>query len=414
MIASVPAISPLLRELTEQLSSDRSSVIDRMYATLINIEGYRDLDLAVKLDIRDSIGWSAKLWFESILSGAPPSEEELQVFQAFGQRRVHQGVSLQTILQAFRQGTRELWCLYIESADKSNELRDELLFRISPYLMDYFDVMAQISARSYLDEQYRHTRWRESLRYQLNTIVMNYPEDSDGFNRTAAALGLDASAPRIALAVEVGPIDNNSPTFDNELDRIVAAIGRRLKVLSNDLLNTWYRGRLLVWVPCTVGNPINENDRRIARDIVSAAPLSPEIMAIGIGLMGVGAAGWAASANEAAHALSFGRAHAGEDRVRLYSDIVIEESVRGTSNALRYIVSLLEQLSSEPDLLLTLQTYFEQAQRRKATASVLDIHPNTLNYRLERIEKLLGADLDDAGWLAKLDVAIKLRGERSL
>ncbi len=95
-----------------------------MYATLINIEGYRDLDLAVKLDIRDSIGWSAKLWFESILSGAPPSEEELQVFQAFGQRRVHQGVSLQTILQAFRQGTRELWCLYIESADKSNELRD--------------------------------------------------------------------------------------------------------------------------------------------------------------------------------------------------------------------------------------------------------------------------------------------------
>jgi len=43
------------------------------------------------------------------------------------------------------------------------------------------------------------------------------------------------------------------------------------------------------------------------------------------------------------------------------------------------------------------------------TASVLGIHPNTLNYRLDRIENILGARLDDASWVSKLDIAIKLR-----
>jgi len=148
----------------------------------------------------------------------------------------------------------------------------------------------------------------------------------------------------------------------------------------------------------------------MGKQIRSIAETVSEIKAIGIGLVGEGAAGWAMSAEEANRALSFGRSRGGEERVRLYSEIVVEESVRGTKNALRYLVSLVEQLGSEPDLLETLETYFHHMQRRKVTASVLGIHPNTLNYRLERIENILGARLDDAGWVSKLDIAIKLRG----
>jgi carbohydrate diacid regulator len=71
--------------------------------------------------------------------------------------------------------------------------------------------------------------------------------------------------------------------------------------------------------------------------------------------------------------------------------------------------SLLEPLAEELELLSTLQTYFDQLQRRKITADVLGIHPNTLNHRLERIASLLGAKLDDASWIAKLHIAIRLR-----
>ncbi|WP_080485507.1 helix-turn-helix domain-containing protein [Burkholderia ubonensis] len=54
-------------------------------------------------------------------------------------------------------------------------------------------------------------------------------------------------------------------------------------------------------------------------------------------------------------------------------------------------------------------------QRRKVTAAALDVHPDTLDHRLERIENILGAKLDQAAWIAKLEIALKLQGtgERS-
>ncbi|MFP3562859.1 PucR family transcriptional regulator [Paraburkholderia sp. SIMBA_030] len=410
MTTNIPEISPALREWTEKLALNHGSAVNRVYAALMSIKPYADQDIPTKLDTRNSINWSVKLWFDTLLSGSAPSEEEFEIFRDFGRRRVHQGVPLDVLLRAFRLGSRELWCFYTELDEKSDPLRDELLFRISPFLMEFFDILAQIISQAYLDEQYKQARWRESLRYQLHSIIFYHPEDTEGFAKTAAALRLDATIPRIALAIDMYSIDSNSPTFKSELDRIVIATARRLKFPVDELVDVWHRGQLLVWIPSRLGDLMSTSDRRMSKQITSIAETVPEIKAIGIGLVGEGAAGWAMSAEEASRALSFGRSRGGEERVRLYSEIVVEESVRGTKNALRYLVSLVEQIGSEPGLLETLETYFHNLQRRKVTASVLGIHPNTLNYRLERIENILGARLDDAGWVSKLDIAIKLRG----
>jgi carbohydrate diacid regulator len=410
MTKNIPEISPALREWTEKVALDHGKVVDRVYAALMNIKLYADLDSPTKLDIRNSVAWSAKLWFGTLLSGTAPSAEGLEAFREYGRRRVYQGLPLDALLRAFRLGSRELWCFYIDPDEKSDELRDELLFRISPFLMEFFDVLAQIISQTYLDEQYKQARWRESLRYQLHSIIFYYPEDTEGFSKTAAALRLDGTIPRIALAIDVHSIDSNSPTFKSELDRIVVAIARRLKLPVDTLFDIWYGGKLLLWIPARLGDLIGMSDLQVGKQIAALAETSPEIKAIGVGLMGEGAAGWAMSAEEASRALSLGRAQGGEESVWLYSKIVLEESVRCTKNALRYLVSLVEQLASEPELLETLKTYFDQLQRRKVTASVLGIHPNTLNYRLERIENILGARLDDASWISKLDIAIKLHG----
>ena len=410
MTKTVPEISPALRVWTEEVALDHGKVVDRVYAALMNIKLYADLDSPAKLDIRHSIAWASKLWFDALLSGNAPSAEGLEVFREYGRRRVYQGLPLDALLRAFRLGSRELWCFYIDPNEKNDDLRDELLFRISPFLMEFFDILAQIISQTYLDEQYKQARWREALRYQLHSIIFYYPDDTEGFLKTAAALRLDGTIPRIALAIDVRSIDSNSPTFKSELDRIVVATARRLKLPVDALFDIWYCGKLIVWIPARLGDLMGVSDLHVGKQIVSIAETMPEIKAIGIGLTGEGAAGWAMSAEEAIRALSCERGRGGEERVRFYSEIVVEESVRGKKNALRYLVSLVEQLASEPELLETLETYFDQLQRRKVTASVLGIHPNTLNYRLERIETILGARLDDASWVSKLDIAIKLRG----
>lgn len=410
--APVPEISLALRKWTEQVARDHTEVIDRVYKTLSVIKPYADLDAPTRLDIRHSIDLSLGLWLDTLLSGSPPSESALEEFQEFGRRRVYQGVPLESLLRAFRLGSRELWCLYIEPDSRDEKLRDELLLQVSPYLMEFFDTLAQVITQVYLEEQYKQARWRESLRYQLHSIIVNFPDDTERFSRTATALSLDAESPRIALALDIDSINCESPTFKSEIDLIVAAAARRLKLTADEIFEIWFRGQLVMWIPARFGDLMGTSVHQAAGQIASITAAFPHIGAIGIGLPGVGASGWAMSADEAGKALRFGRGRGDKDRVRLYSDIAVEESVRGTDRALGYLVSLVEQLAGEPDLLETLRVYFDQLQRRKVTAGVLGIHPNTLNHRLERIEAILGACLDESGWIAKLDIALKLYSPR--
>lgn len=404
---SIPRISERLRERTARFAANPSAVIDRTYEMLMTVEGYNALALAVRRDIAASLDLSAKLWFQSLLTGDPPSAQEMAAFQEFGRRRVHQRVPLQSVLRAFRLGSREIWRTYIELGEEDGGLVNELLFDISPYLFDYFDVMAQNIAQTYLEEQYQQARWREALRHQLYSIVFHSPEDVAGFRETAGALGLDSTAPRVALAVDI-EVTTRTPD-ERELDRITLACARHLAAAPDDLIRAWHRGRLILWVPCQHGDSINRIDRQMTERAGELVRALPEVRNVGVGLMNEGASGWATSVDEAIKALDFSPKHSGKPQVALYSNILLEESARHTSNALRYLVSLLEQLSNEPDLATTLETYFEQGQRRGQSAAALSIHPNTLNYRIERIEALLGASLDDVGWIARLDVALKLR-----
>jgi sugar diacid utilization regulator len=409
MTVSIPTISERLRERTALLSANPAALTDHIYEMLMGIEGYKTLAASVRQDITASIILTAGLWFQSLLTGEPPSAEDMDRFQEFGRRRVHQRVPLQSVLRAFRLGSREIWRTHIELGESDRTLVDELLFTISPYLFDFFDVMAQNIAQSYLEEQYQQARWREALRHQLYNIVFYSPEDHTGFRETAEALGLDSTAPRVALAIDIELRARTSYERERELDLIALASARHLATAPDDLVRAWHRDRMILWVPCVRGDSINRADRQMNERASALVSAIPELRSIGVGLMNEGASGWSASVDEAIRALDFAPKSQRQPQVAMYSSILIEESARHASNALRYLVSLLEQLSNEPELVTTLQTYFDMGQRRGQSAATLGIHPNTLNYRIDRIEALLGASLDDVGWIAKLDIALKLR-----
>jgi hypothetical protein len=89
-VIHVPSPSALLRQQIKTISDDLSTVIERTYAALGDIDGYEDLPISVKKDIVDSISISERLWFQSIVDGEFPDNESLKTFQDFGRRRVHQ------------------------------------------------------------------------------------------------------------------------------------------------------------------------------------------------------------------------------------------------------------------------------------------------------------------------------------
>ena len=410
MLFNIPKVSGSLREHVVALANDPSGVVTRTYARLLELEeNYANLPLSVREDILQFLQCCSRLWFDTLVNGNPPSSQEMEWLANAGRRRVHQGIALSSVLRAYRLGGLETWSALLTAAEKDGESRDQLLFEVSRYLLESFDYMSQTIVQAYLDEQYQRARWRDSLRFELCSLVFRNPEDVEGFHKCAESLGIDPTVPRIALAIETKQIKVLPSKLESEYDRFSLCVSRHFKSNYEDLVRVIHRGRLIVWVPCIRGDTLVAGDRRFADCAAALVKATSEILAVGIGLLNQGPSGWAQSVDEACKALEFGSPAPGKRRVHLYSEIVVNESVRRTDNVLRYLNCLLELLAEEPELLSTLQTYFDHLQRRKITADALGIHPNTLNHRLERIETLLGARLDEASWIAKLHVAVRLR-----
>jgi carbohydrate diacid regulator len=406
----VPRVTGKLREAAAEYARDPSMIVERAYRAITQGDPvYAGLPASTKNDFMESIRFSAVLWSTSMLTGEYPSDEDMERFRNVGRRRVHQGIELASLLRAYRVGSKELWAVYLEFAAEHEDVRNELLFSVSPYLLDHFDEMAQAIATAYMAEQYEQSRWRDALRYELCNLIFSATGDVSEFNRVSETIGIDPTIARVAFAFNANPPDTLPSRVESELDRMLLTVARIAKVGVEDLVRVMYRGRFIVWVPCIRGDSLLASDRRMAELAAQLTAHAPEFKQVGVGMMGQGPSGWSGSVDEAVKALEVGERNGGGNSVYRYSNIALSEGARRSDNVLRYLESLIERLSHEADLLKTLECYLEQLQKRKKTASILGIHPNTLNYRLERIQEITGGSLEDPAWLANLYVAIRLR-----
>lgn len=72
---------------------------------------------------------------------------------------------------------------------------------------------------------------------------------------------------------------------------------------------------------------------------------------------------------------------------------------------------LVEPLQDHPHLQETVVTYFANELDVGATAAILHLHPNSLRYRLRRVEELLGRSLRQPSTIAALQLALLSLGE---
>jgi carbohydrate diacid regulator len=122
---------------------------------------------------------------------------------------------------------------------------------------------------------------------------------------------------------------------------------------------------------------------------------------IGIGRYHPGVAGLARSYADARAALTIGRRLYGANRLHCLDQLGVAAFVAGADERTKFELArrLLSPLAQEPDLLLTLQMFFEKDCCPSATATALCVHRNTVRFRLEKIALLTGLDprhFDDA------------------
>ncbi|MBE9167002.1 helix-turn-helix domain-containing protein [Pleurocapsales cyanobacterium LEGE 06147] len=134
-------------------------------------------------------------------------------------------------------------------------------------------------------------------------------------------------------------------------------------------------------------------------------------ISIGIGRYHPGLLGLARSYQDARMALSLGHRFNGHDRVYCLDLLGMAAfvGVADEQTKVELATHLLSPLDCEPELLKTVETFFENNCSPSATAKQLSIHRNTLNYRLDKLASLTGLDprhFDDA---VQIRLALLLR-----
>ncbi|NJL95231.1 MAG: hypothetical protein HC915_16695 [Anaerolineae bacterium] len=134
----------------------------------------------------------------------------------------------------------------------------------------------------------------------------------------------------------------------------------------------------------------------------------------GVGRPTLGLSALRESFKEAEKALALSDQLWTEPRVTFFGDLSLYELLLGVSpeqlrnfcrNWLSAILDYDEQHKS--DLLITLDAYFSSNGNMRLTAKELNIHRNTLVYRLNRIAEITQLDMDDANVHLNLHLALR-------
>lgn len=403
-----PTLSRQLRPTVRALSQQTESIVGRVYvAVRAEVPEYGAVrDARVLAEIESMIRINVGIWFRALLDGRPPDAETLRPVADFARRRVHQGIPMTSLLHSFRVGCTVLWQAFLDGVQHQRAARDEVLLRLSPYMLYHTDLLGQTISHAYADEQRRGERWQNRLQHELCSIVFDRSEDSEGFHERAQALGVDPLGRRIALAFALPPPGQGGGAAEDELEALTAGLGPTGEPRP---IGTLRREHALIWMAVPSGENTVHRERRLAAQLAQLPALRDPPQTVGVGLAGMGAQGWRLSAEQALRALDIGRRLATPARVFLYSDYVLDDTALQSRNVAGYLESLLELIAPEPHLLETLDCYFLHRRQRKVVAATLAIHPNTLAYRLQRIEALLKADLDKLSWQSRLSAALLMR-----
>lgn len=407
-----PVLSEGLNARLIALSGDIENQAERMASVVCaEVEDYQQAldDNDLRRDICSTIKNNLRLWYDTILSSRPLSLESLTQPMDSAKRRFHQNVSLDSLQSSYRIAYREYWRILLAAMTAESEFHEELLFKISPSLFCHFDMVSTAVAKAYTAEQSRRVRLRDRLQHDLCSIVLEHPDRVESFNANASSLGIDPSVLHTAIVISLVPHHEITSEADDRMEPLLAAINRVFKLQTRTFLYCARGHELVAWLPQIGPVGILGRDYWIGErsKVLKDGPFG--VNAVGVGLPGLGPKGWHASVKQASKALGYGRIAAESSAVSRYSDFMLDDAAMKSEEIVRFLDSILERLSAEPDLLESLRVYFTVDQQRKIAAYELGIHPNTLDHRLRRIETMLGYSLSKLHCVRKIHSALQLK-----
>jgi hypothetical protein len=405
--AEIPATTI---EILDRLASNHDRLADQVFAAVTGeigdyrgppdkADGDRELTEFWR-DVRSFGDATIREALKSVRTGGMPPPETLDYVSEVTIRRVDQRVPLDAILHAFRVGHRVVWATVLEEADTLEEGRSAVVELTIPF-MRYVDAVSTCIASTYATQQHRiEVAADRAARDLLNLLLAG----DEGAGQAARDAGIEIDEPHL-FALATTATEGDDDALRMIADELKDAFGHPASLVVAG------EGEVTCLVPLGKTGPVLAAERcaNALRPAFSGRPIHHKV---GISLPFQGVAGIATAGQQARSA------HALVDPARpvvflggmSVLDYLLAREDRVASSLIPDAIRELATSETAMDraLVETLVAYVDSDMNVQRTAAILPAHPNTVHYRLNRLEEKTGRSHRNVRQMTELTMAIRM------
>ena len=380
---------PAMRRVGEALAARYTEIGQTVAARIVDeIPDYRDLAPNVIADLRAGATATVELLARTFADGSTVRREQLGFLRELAARRVHQGVSLDVFMHAYRVALLAYWDACAEEASRLR-LSREAGFAIAGSAIEAIDIITTQAAEAYLREESRvRTQTGRAGRDLIERLVNGQPIEPR--RRHPAAPGLDPTGQIITV---VGRVAQTALAVSDALQIARETLEESMLLGTARPLVAIRHGELVMIMAGTSPQAKISSLRAARRRTIDEHEIDVHY---GISVPSQGFASVQQAYREATLSLTY--TSATRPIVSLYELSSLECAVIGaTAPTKAVIASKGNRLRALPpeDLATAVETLraFSNANLNVAKAAEeMRVHPNTVRYRLQQIATKTGHD----------------------
>ncbi|MGW7461342.1 PucR family transcriptional regulator [Streptomyces sp. NPDC054797] len=387
LLAAAPALAPAVTaRLVEQLPAYGALPSEQLRGEIT-----KEVDRGIRAFIR------------VLRHGELPEEAELARISESSARRADEGVPLDAVVGAYHLGAEECAAQILATAEP-DDLPDVLL--VQHRLLGYLRQVSCAVAAGYVQERQAALGDEQVARQSLLSRLL------EGGDPQAAAdrAGIRLPPTYLVLSIAMGPHPdelrpgvNHSVAARRKLRRLRNELQRQtpgvpLSVLSGD------GGLVLVPYESPAADFAAADRERLTRLVEQLARMCGAELLVAAAAAAPG--GVADAARLVGEVRRVAEASGRGPGLYLLDDVLLEYQLSRPSRARDGLAALLGPLTGRPELLDTLRTFLACGLDRRRAAARLQVHPNTVDYRLRKATELTTLDAARGADLLTLHAAL--------
>lgn len=369
-----------------------AALVERVDAAIVNAipvlgtdESIRsDLSRSTEAALRGHLGQLTREGALPVVPAAPPEARQL------GRAMAQRGLSTETVLQAFRVAQRTLWQDVMDvgrGLAVSDEDRHTFLTVLWNYLNDALDQTVDEVVASHSAELRR--RWTGATAKRQRVVRALLDGEEEDTRRASADLGHRLSEQHLAAVLWWESADDAGP--EDVAEALEVGVRRLGAAVPDAAVLAVPAGEDSQWVWLGAARPL----------AVGEGLRLPDQIRVALGRSAPGIEGFRRSHDEARQAQAVASASRIGAPVTSYDDVELVSLVWADPQAARQLVrrqlgQLAEDSAQAGRLRRTLLVHLNEGSSARAAAA-LNVHKNTVLYRLAQVEERRGRPLSEAG-----------------